>query len=70
MSGILLQFHFLQSSALKEGQLIFNLNVAKQDSWCYAGYNNGFFVLQKEVEKVNDVAVKIEEKTATLQVSA
>jgi hypothetical protein len=28
------------------------------------------FVLQNEVEKVNDVAVKIEEKTATLQVSA
>jgi hypothetical protein len=35
-----------------------------------SGYNNGFFSLQKEAEKVNDVAVKIEEKTATLQVSA
>lgn len=32
--------------------------------------NDDFFILQKEVEKVNDVAVKIEEKTATVQVSA
>jgi hypothetical protein len=34
------------------------------------GCNSDFFVLQKEAEKVNDVAVKIEEKAATLQVSA
>jgi hypothetical protein len=36
----------------------------------FPDYNNDFSVLQKEVEKVNDVAAKIEEKTATLQVSA
>ena len=29
-----------------------------------------FFVLQNEVEKVNDIAVKKEEKTATVKVSA
>jgi hypothetical protein len=34
------------------------------------GCNNDFFVLQKDAEKVNDVAVKTEEKAATLKVSA